>query len=74
METAEGPLLEIYGASFVKSKANYEISEFGKNVSRRHKVGGFRQKGEVSIDEGDGISCKGSCVGRHRDFAEFVVL
>ena len=27
-EAAEGPYLEIYGASFVKAKTNYEISGF----------------------------------------------
>ena len=33
--------LEIFGASFVKAKANIEISVFGKGVSVIYKVGGF---------------------------------
>ena len=53
-------------------KANSEISGVGKGVSGRHKMGVFRQKLEVSIDEDDGISCEGSCVGGHYYFAEFV--
>ena len=66
--------MEISGTSFVKAKANYEISDFGEGVGRRHKVGGFRYKGDVSIDEGDGIAHEGACVGGHWDFAEFFGL
>ena len=44
-EAAEGPFLKISGASFVKAKANSEISGFGEGIGGRHKVGGFLQKG-----------------------------
>ena len=33
---------------------------------------GFQQKVEFGIDEGDGISREGACVGGHWEFAEFV--
>ena len=68
-EAAESPVLEVSGASFVEAKANFEISGFGEGVGGRHKVGEFRQKGEVSIDAGDGIDRKGACVCRYWDFA-----
>ena len=50
-------------------KDNSEISESGKGVGRRYIVEGLQHKGEVSIDEDDGIECKGACVGRNWDFA-----
>ena len=37
-------------------------------------MGGLQDKGEVSIDEGDGIARGCACVGGHWDFAEFVGL
>ena len=73
-EAAGGPFLSISGSSFVKVKANSEISDFGKGIGGRHKVWGFQQKGEVRIDEGDGIAIEYACVGGHWYFAEFVRL
>ena len=37
-------------------------------------MGGFLKKGEVSIDECDGIYHEGACVGGHWYFAEFFRL
>ena len=68
-EAAEGPFLEISGDYFVKAKANYEMIGVGKGIVGRHKVGGFLQRGEFSIDEGDEIAREGACVGGHWDFA-----
>ena len=73
-EAAGGPFLSISGSSFVKVKANSEISDFGKGIGGRHKVWGFQQKGEVRIDEGDGIAIEYACVGGHWYFAEFFEL
>ena len=61
--------LKISSASFVETKANYEISSFGEGVGGRHKVGGFRQKREVGIDKGYRIFREGGCVGEHRYFS-----
>ena len=51
--------MEISGASFVKAKADSEISGFCGGVDRRQKVGGFIQKGKICIDEGNGIAREG---------------
>ena len=69
-EAEEGPLLDISYISFFEAKAKSEISEFDKGVGGRQKVGRLQQKGEVGIDEGDGIAHKGACVDKHWDFAE----
>ena len=66
--------MEISSAPFVEVKANYETIGFGEGISGRYKVGGIKQKEKVGIDEGDGISCEGACVGRHWYFAEIVRL
>ena len=51
---------------------NSDISGFGEVVDGRQKVGGLRQKGVVSIDEGNYMAHKGACLVRHWDFQEFV--
>ena len=63
---AKGLFLEVPSALFVKVKLNSEISGFGEVVGKGHEVIEFQQKGEVGIDEGDGIPCKGSCVSVHQ--------
>ena len=35
---------------------------------------GFQQKGEVIIDDSNGIAREGACVGRHWEFEEFFGL
>ena len=70
-EASECLFLEIPSASFVKSKANYETSGFGKVIGEGGKLEGFWHKVEFSIDEGDGIYREGACVDGHWDFVEF---
>ena len=50
------------------------MSVFGKRVGVRNKLGGFRHKRKVGIDEGDGISREDACVGGHQEFVEFIGL
>ena len=66
--------MDISSPSFVKEKANSEISGFVKGFDGRHKVGGLCQKGEVDIDESDGVACKGAYIGGHWEFMELVGL
>ena len=66
--------MDMYSASFVKAKLNYEIRGFGKGVGRGHKVGGFQQKGEVGIDEYDGIACEVACIDGHLELCRIFVL
>ena len=37
-------------------------------------MGGLCQKGEVDIDESDGVACKGVYIGGHWEFMELVGL